>query len=67
MPLQEGPLRLLALQQVCAHGHLSTGNVCSKVLAHTTEGQVSTLCKDMGLFCEVKPTFFYNNKNYEIF
>lgn len=42
---QEGPLWLLPLQQVCAHGHLPTGDICSKALAHTTERQISTLRK----------------------
>lgn len=43
VPLQEGPLWLLPLQQVCAHGHLPAGDVRSKALAHTTERQISTL------------------------
>lgn len=49
MPLEEGPLRLLALQKVGAHGHLSTGDVRSKALAHATEGQVSTLHRGTAL------------------
>lgn len=49
MPLEQGPLRLLALQKVGAHGHLSTGDVRSKALAHATEGQVSTLHRGTAL------------------
>lgn len=43
VPFQQGPLRLLPLQQVCAHGHLATRNVCAEALAHATEGKISTL------------------------
>lgn len=37
VPLQQGPLRLLALQQVRAHGHLPAGDVSTEALAHTPE------------------------------
>lgn len=42
---QEGPLRLVPLQQVCTHGHLPTCDVCTKALTHATERQISTLKK----------------------
>lgn len=51
---QERPLGLLALQQVCAHGHLPTGDVGSEALAHATERQISTLRKEKEYYLESK-------------
>lgn len=43
MPLEEGPLRRLALQQIGAHGHLTARDVSSEALADAAEGEVPAL------------------------
>lgn len=43
VPFEESPLRGLALKQVCAHSHLSTGDVCPKAFAYPSEREVTTL------------------------
>jgi len=43
MPFEESPLGGLALKQVCAHSHLSTGDVCPEALAYPSEREVTTL------------------------
>lgn len=43
MPFEESPLGGLALQQVCAHSHLSAGDVGPEALAYPSEREVTAL------------------------
>lgn len=36
--LEQSPLRHLSLEQVRAHGHLTTGHICTKALANAAKG-----------------------------
>lgn len=50
--LEQSPFRRLTLQQVGAHGHLSTRDVGSEALAHAPERQIPTLHRKHPMSCE---------------
>lgn len=43
MPFEESPLGGLALKQVCAHSHLSTGDIRPEALAYPSKREVTAL------------------------
>lgn len=51
VPFEESPLRGLALKQVCAHSHLSTGDICPKAFAYPSEREVTTLKDSREIVC----------------
>lgn len=48
---EESPLGGLALKQVCAHSHLSTGDICPKAFADPSEREVTTLKDSRQIVC----------------
>lgn len=66
--LEQSPLRRLTLQQVRAHGHLSTRYISSKTFTHTPEWQVTTLSTHTHSYqIQGRVTLFIINRHINVF